>query len=95
VVAWEEVVAAEPEVLVVMPCGFDVPRTREEIHLPTGRPRWQDLPAVRGGRVYSTEATSYFNRPGPRVVTGLEILAAIFHPAESSQPLPPGAVEGL
>jgi iron complex transport system substrate-binding protein len=94
-VSWEEVVAAEPEVLVVMPCGFDVPRTREEIHLLTGRPGWHDLPAVRSRRVYLTDATSYFNRPGPRIVTGLEILAAIFHPAESSQPLPPGAVEQL
>lgn len=95
VVAWGDVVAAEPEVLVVMPCGFDIPRTRVEIHLLTDRPGWQDLPAVQRGRVYLTEATSYFNRPGPRIVTGLEILATIFHPAESSQPLPSGALERL
>jgi iron complex transport system substrate-binding protein len=95
VVAWQDVVAAEPEVLVVMPCGFDVPRTREEIHLLTQRPGWQDLPAVRSGRAYLTDATSYFNRPGPRIVVGLEIMASIFHPVEFSQPLPPGAVESL
>lgn len=92
-VSWEDVVAAEPEILVIMPCGFDIARTREEAHLLSDRPGWQRLPAVQGKRVYLTDATSYLNRPGPRIVTGLEILAAIFHPQASTAPLPPGSFE--
>jgi iron complex transport system substrate-binding protein len=64
-------------VVVVMPCGFDVPRTRRELHVLTGRPGWEALPAVRAGRVYLTDASAYFNRPGPRLLRGLEILAAL------------------
>lgn len=95
VVAWDEVVAAEPDVLILMPCGFDVPRTRQEVHLLTERPGWRDLPAVRRGRVYLTDATAYFNRPGPRIVTGLEILATILHPDIFSYDLPPKAFAQL
>lgn len=94
-VAWDEFVAVEPDVLVLMPCGFDVPRVRQEVHLLTGRPGWNDLPAVRRGRVYLTDATSYFNRPGPRIVTGLEILATILHPDAFSYDLPREAFESL
>lgn len=93
--SWEDVVAAEPETLVIMPCGFDVARTREEIHLLTDRPEWQRLPAVHDKQVYLTDATSYFNRPGPRIVTGLEILATIFHPQASTAALPPRSFEPL
>jgi iron complex transport system substrate-binding protein len=95
VIPWEDVVAARPEVLVVMPCGFDVARTRREIHLLTGRPGWADLPAVRHGRVYLTDASAYFNRPGPRIATGVEILAQILHPGAVVAELPPGAWEAL
>ncbi|MER3459676.1 MAG: cobalamin-binding protein [candidate division GAL15 bacterium] len=77
VVSWEAVRAARPEVLVVMPCGFDLERARREVHLLTDRPGWDTLPAVRAGRVYLTNATAYFNRPGPRIVRGLEILAEL------------------
>ncbi|MGH2361441.1 MAG: cobalamin-binding protein [bacterium] len=93
--SWEDVVAAAPETLIIMPCGFDVARTREEIHLLTDRPEWQRLPAVQDKQVYLTDATSYFNRPGPRIVTGLEILATIFHPQASTAALPPRSFEPL
>lgn len=95
VVEWDQIVAAEPDVIVIMPCGFDVPRTRDELHLLTRRPGWMDLPAVRDGRVYLTDASSYFNRPGPRIVTGLEILAKILHPEEFSFELPAESLERL
>ena len=95
VVAWDEVVVAEPDVLVLMPCGFSVPRTRQELHLLTERLGWSDLPAVRRGRVYLTDATSYFNRPGPRIATGLEILATILHPEAFSYVLPHLASERI
>lgn len=85
----------DAEALVLMPCGFDIRRARQEIHLLAERPGWETLPAVRSGRVYLTDATSYFSRPGPRIVTGLEILAQILHPEVVRVPLPPGAVEPL
>lgn len=93
VVSWDAVRDTQPEVIALMPCGFDVVRTREEIHLITQRPGWSEIPAVRGGRVYLTEATSYFSRPGPRIVDGLEILATILHPEIFSYRLPAGALE--
>ena len=92
---WTQVVEAQPDVVVVMPCGFDVVRTRREIGLLTARPGWGDLPAVRGGRVYLTDASSYFNRPGPRIVTGLETLAAILHPGAFRESLSPKDAERL
>lgn len=78
VAPWDAIVAYAPEVIVVMPCGFDIARTRAEIGLLTGRPGWDDVPAVRTGRVYLTDGSAYFNRPGPRIVRGLEILADVF-----------------
>jgi iron complex transport system substrate-binding protein len=75
VVEWDALVAYAPDVMVVMPCGFDIARTRAEIHLLTDRPGWRDLPAVRAERVFLTDAGAYFSRPGPRIVRGLEILA--------------------
>lgn len=95
VVEWEAVRAAEPEVLVIMPCGFDVARTRQEAGRLTGRPGWERLPAVSAGRVFLTDASAYFNRPGPRIVDGLEILAAVLHPELFRLTPPPGAVEPL
>ncbi|HEU4798556.1 MAG TPA: cobalamin-binding protein [bacterium] len=88
-VEWDDVLEAAPDVVVMMPCGFDIPRTRQELHLLTNRRGWDQLPAVRSGRVYLTDATAYFNRPGPRIVTGLEILGAILHPDafEAATPL--------
>lgn len=78
VVEWPRVIAAAPDILMVMPCGFDLTRTRAEIHLLTRRPGWASIPAVRDGRVYLTDGAAYFSRPGPRLVRGLEILAEAF-----------------
>jgi iron complex transport system substrate-binding protein len=79
--SWGEVVEAAPEVLVLMPCGFDERRTVEEARrvLP-GLPGWGELPAVREGRVWAVDANSYFSRPGPRLVEGVEILSRLLHP---------------
>jgi iron complex transport system substrate-binding protein len=79
--SWEEIFEATPEVLVLMPCGFDVRRTVEEARrvLP-GLPGWKDLPAVREEHVWAVDANSYFSRPAPRLVEGVEILARILHP---------------
>ncbi len=78
--SWQELAAADPDVIVIAPCGFDIPRTGQELHWMTERPGWGDLRAVRSGRVYVADGNSYFNRPGPRVVETLEILVEILHP---------------
>jgi len=95
IIAWEQIITADPEVVVVMPCGFDVPRTRRELHALTERPGWNDLRAVRNGRVYLTDASAYFNRPGPRIVDGVEILAKILHPEGLAVDLPAASYELL
>jgi iron complex transport system substrate-binding protein len=77
---WEELVKKDPNVVVVLPCGFDIKRTREETPALTKRPEWSRLRAVQTGRVYVTDGNQYFNRPGPRLVESLEILAEILHP---------------
>lgn len=77
---WEELREKDPEVIVVMPCGFGLKRTRDEMGPLTGRAGWNDLRAVREGRVYLTDGNQYFNRPGPRLVEAVEILAEILHP---------------
>ncbi len=77
---WDALVKADPEVIVIMPCGFGLERTRQETQPLTQRPEWSSLQAVRMGKVFITDGNSYFNRPGPRLVDSLEILAEILHP---------------
>jgi iron complex transport system substrate-binding protein len=79
---WEELVARDPEVIAVMPCGFDIARTRQEMPILYNKPEWPQLQAVRNGRVYLTDGNQYFNRPGPRLVESAEILAELLHPEE-------------
>jgi iron complex transport system substrate-binding protein len=74
--------AAAPEVIVILPCGFDLARTRREWPLLAAQPGWAVLPAVRTGRVFLADGNQYFNRPGPRIVESLEILAELLHPDE-------------
>jgi iron complex transport system substrate-binding protein len=91
IVSWEEVLSQGPEVLILMPCGFSMVQTRSELHRLTCRPGWARLPAVRTGEVYVVDGPAYFNRPGPRLVDGLELLAALFHPQRFGQGIPAGA----
>lgn len=76
----KDLVLAVPEVVVLMPCGFHLDRTRAEAPVLTRQPWWRDLPAVRTNRVWAVDGSSLFNRPGPRLVDGLEVLAHILHP---------------
>lgn len=76
----EELVALDPEVIVAMPCGFDIERTRRELPALTQRSGWSTLRAVAAGRAYVADGNQYFNRPGPRVVDALEIMAEMLHP---------------
>jgi iron complex transport system substrate-binding protein len=74
---WEELAAADPDVIIVAPCGFDLERTAQEMYWLTGRAGWRGLSAVQANRVYLADGNQYFNRPGPRVVETLEIVAEI------------------
>ncbi|MFA9430785.1 cobalamin-binding protein [Egicoccus sp. AB-alg2] len=78
--AWDDVVAADPDAIVVLPCGFDLERTRAEAAVLHDLPGWAELRAVREGRVALTDGNRYFNRPGPRLAESTEILAEILHP---------------
>ncbi len=79
-VTWEQVIAAQPEVILLMPCGYSQEAAQREwdaLPKPAG---WERLPAVQQGRVYAVDANSYCSRPAPRVVDGVEQLARLFHP---------------
>jgi iron complex transport system substrate-binding protein len=91
--SWEEVFEAAPEVVIFMPCGFDVERTLQEARALPELPGWDKLPAAGEGRVWAVGANSYFSRPAPRLVEGVEILARILHPeAFPDVPEPAAAV---
>lgn len=77
---WNDLLAADPDVIVLMPCGFDIARCRAEMPALTGRAGWHGLKAVIDGRVYVTDGNAYFNRPGPRLADSAEVLAEILHP---------------
>lgn len=78
-IAWEQVLAADPEVIVLMPCGFHLDETIAQFRALRLPPLWEELSAVRRGEVYAVAGGDYFSRPGPRLVDGLEILDAILH----------------
>ena len=84
-----QIAQAAPEAAVLMPCGFPLERALREAPAVTKQTWWQDLPAARRDRVWVTDGSSYFNRPGPRLITGLEILAHILHPEIFAHPPSP------
>lgn len=75
-----ELASRDPEVVAIMPCGFDIAQSMNEMPALTGRPEWPQLSAVRNKRVFVTDGNQYFNRPGPRLVESAEILAELLHP---------------
>jgi len=76
----KDIVAAAPDTIVVAPCGYDARQARKEYCATNFPSEWDAIPAIRNGRVYAFEANAYASRPGPRLVTGVEALAKIFHP---------------
>jgi iron complex transport system substrate-binding protein len=77
---WEDLQAADPDVIICLPCGFSMQRGKRDLPILQAMPGWNDLKAVREQQVYLTDGHQYFNRPGPRLVDSLEILAEIIHP---------------
>jgi iron complex transport system substrate-binding protein len=86
-VEWSRIIDSKPAVILLMPCGFDVRRTVKESTPLRRLEGWKDLPAVQAGNVYALNGSAYFSRPGPRLVSGLEILARIMHPDEIKESL--------
>lgn len=84
-VAWDDVRRFDPEVILVMPCSFSIPRTVKEFPLLSRLPGWRAVSAVRAGRVLAVDG-GYFHRVGPRLITGLQILSALFHPSRFPAP---------
>ena len=82
----ERIIEAQPEIVVLMPCGFPLERTIEEYQRTTFFAGWDSLPAVRNRRIYAVDGSAYFNRPGPRLIDGVEILSEIFHPGGADVP---------
>ena len=78
--AWQTVVDSRPDVLFIACCGFSTERAMQDVPILQQQPGWNDLPCVRGDRVYVTDGNAYFSRPGPRLVDSLEILAHALHP---------------
>ncbi|MCL0102007.1 cobalamin-binding protein [Dehalococcoidia bacterium] len=80
VVPWGDIVEYSPEIIILMPCGFGLEHTIAEFQRTMMPAEWNSIPAVQTGKVFAVDGSSYFNRPGPRIVDGLEILAEIIHP---------------
>jgi iron complex transport system substrate-binding protein len=93
-ITWAEIAAADPEIIILMPCGYHLAETLEQFHALTLPPEWNAITAVRNGKVFAVDGTAYFSRPGPRLVNGLEILHAILAGGGFAH-LPPDSVAQL
>jgi iron complex transport system substrate-binding protein len=81
-VQWDEIHLQDPEVIIVMPCGFSIERTLKEVDILLQLPGFNEMKAVKNNRVYIADGNQYINRPGPRIVDSIEILAEIIHPKQ-------------
>ncbi len=86
---WDAVLASQPDIIILMLCGYTTQRALEDLPILTAKPGWDDLPAVRHHQVYAMDAGAYTSRSGPRLVQGLEIIAEILHPELFSGMIPP------
>lgn len=89
-IPWDQVLEFDPEILVLMPCGFDAARAVADLPLLSKNDGWRSMTAVKNGAVFATDGSAYFSRPGPRLVDGLEILAKVIHPEVFGSEVPTG-----
>jgi iron complex transport system substrate-binding protein len=80
IISLDEIMEFDPNKIILMPCGFDIDRTKKEVMLSNIFKNWNSLRAVKMNEIYLVDAGSYFSKPGPRIITGLEVLAKIIHP---------------
>ena len=92
---WEDVVASQPEVIIVMPCGFNVTRALQDVPVLAQREEWAALPAVPQQQVSVVDANAYTSQSGPRLVCGLEIFAEMLRPECFSTRIPAGGAVQL
>ena len=92
---WGQVIASQPDIILLMPCGFDMKRAIEDVPLLLKLEGWDSIPAVRNDQVFIIDADAYTSRLGPRLVTGLEIMAEIIHPKIFSGMIPEGGSVNL
>jgi iron complex transport system substrate-binding protein len=92
-ITWEQLGEAAPDVILIMPCGFDLEQTRRELPALVENPLWGALPAVRNGRVYSVDGNAFMNRPGPRIVDSAEIIAGLVQPGRFATLVADGCYE--
>src|SRR5262245_6770076 len=90
-ITWQTLVEYQPEVIVVMPCGFKIPQTQADLSSLTSHPQWRSLPAVQAKQVFVVDGNAYFNRPGPRIVERAAIMAEILQPDGCAGLAPAGA----
>jgi iron complex transport system substrate-binding protein len=81
-IAWDDIRPQDPDIVVVMPCGFSIGRTLQEIDILLGLPGFSEMKAVKNNRLYIADGNQYFNRPGPRIVDSIEIMAEIINPKQ-------------
>ena len=79
-IEWDALCKEDPDVIVVMPCGYDISESRRNMPALSDRPEWSSLKAVKNGTVYIVDGNQYFNRPGPRLADSLEIMAQLVNP---------------
>ncbi|MGA8221712.1 MAG: ABC transporter substrate-binding protein [Candidatus Acidiferrales bacterium] len=91
----EEIAKTNPEIIIVMPCGYSAKRVVAEFDWARLPASWKDFPAIRERRVFAVDANGYFSRPGPRLADGVELLAYLFHPELFSLRLPAGSFQAL
>ena len=94
-VEWDDILDFAPHYIFVMPCGFNIDKTINEIDAVTSNSIWHQTPASQKGNVYLVDANSYFSRPGPRIVDGIEIIARTIHPDIFKMEPPPGSILNL
>lgn len=87
-VTWDRIQAVNPEVFAIMPCGFDLGQTKQDLHYLTKRPGWEALRAVQNERVYLFDGNAYFNRPGPRLYRSIELMASALYPDRARTCMP-------
>lgn len=91
----QDVIAAAPDTILLMPCGYDTEQAAAEYSGMQFPPEWNDVPAVRDGRVFALDANGYFSRPGPRLADGVETLAHILHPQAAPCEIPAGRIRKI
>ena len=95
ILSWEQVYQSDPDIILVIPCGFNLERSIKDLNVLSDNKGWDELSAVKNDRLFVLDAASYTSRLGPRLITGLEIMAQLIHPELFSGCIPSGALKQI